>query len=60
MEDLSLRTLAERLKTTRKAKKRTQDEVAKAIGVNKYTVSDWERGLKQPGFLNILNYCHFL
>jgi transcriptional regulator with XRE-family HTH domain len=60
MEELSLSGLAERMKATRKAKKKTQDEVADAIGVSKYTVSDWERGLKQPGILNILNYCNFL
>lgn len=60
MEELNLNILAERLKSTRKAKKKTQDEVAKAIGVNKYTISDWERGIKQPGILNIVNYCNFL
>jgi transcriptional regulator with XRE-family HTH domain len=60
MEDLNLNILAERLKSTRKAKKKTQDEVAEAIGVNKYTISDWERGIKQPGILNIVNYCNFL
>jgi transcriptional regulator with XRE-family HTH domain len=60
MEELNLNMLAERLKSTRKAKKKTQDEVAEAIGVNKYTISDWERGIKQPGILNIVKYCNVL
>lgn len=60
MGEVNLRTLAKRIKAVRKTRKRTQDEVAEAIGVSKNTVSDWERGLKQPGLLNIINYCNFL
>ncbi len=60
MDEVSLSTLAKRIKAARKAKKKTQDDVAKAIGVSKNTISDWERGLKQPGILNILNYCSVL
>ncbi len=60
MEEYSLKDLGKRIQAARKAKHKTQDEVATAIGVNKITVSDWERGIKQPGFLNILNYCNFL
>lgn len=60
MERYTLNELGKRIKAARKAKKKTQDDVAEAIGVSKISVSEWERGLKQPGFLNILNYCNFL
>ncbi len=60
MEEFNLKRLATRIKAARKVERKTQDEVAEAIGVSKNTVSDWERGLKQPGILNILNYCNFL
>ncbi len=60
MKEYGLKDLGKRIQTARKAKNKTQDDVAAAIGVNKITVSDWERGIKQPGFLNILNYCNFL
>lgn len=60
MEDYSLGELGTRIKVARKARKKTQDEVAEAIGVGKTTLSQWERGLKQPGILNVLNYCLFL
>lgn len=60
MEDYELSELGKRIKAVRKSKKKTQDEVAHAIGVGKITVSLWERGLQQPGILNILNYCNFL
>ncbi len=60
MEEFNLKRLATRIKAARKVERKTQDEVAEAICVSKNTVSDWERGLKQPGILNILNYCNFL
>ncbi len=60
MEEFDLSELGRRIKTARKAKKKTQDEVAHAIGVSQNIISDWERGAKQPGILNILNYCNFL
>jgi len=60
MEEYNLSELGKRIKAARKAKKKTQDDVAHAIGVGKVTISLWERGLKQPGILNILNYCNFL
>lgn len=52
--------LGKRIKAARKAKKKTQDDVAQAIGVSKNIVSEWERGAKQPGIMNVLNYCNFL
>ena len=60
MEKYNLNELGKRIKIARKAKKKTQDEVAQAIGIGKTTLSEWERGLKQPGLLNILNFCNFL
>jgi transcriptional regulator with XRE-family HTH domain len=60
MNEFSLQELGTRIKTARKAKKKTQDEVAEAIGVRKNAVSEWERGVKQPGILNLLNYCNVL
>jgi transcriptional regulator with XRE-family HTH domain len=60
MKEQNLSELGKRIKAARKAQKKTQDEVAEAIGVGKTTLSQWERGLKQPGILNILNYCNFL
>ena len=60
MEEFNLRELGKRIKAARKAKKKTQDDVAHAIGVSKNIVSEWERGTKQPGIMNVLNYCNFL
>ena len=60
MENYNLNEVGKRIKAARKAKKKTQDEVVEAIGIGKTTLSEWERGLKQPGLLNILNYCNFL
>lgn len=60
MNELSLQELGARIKATRKLKKKTQDEIAEAIGVGKNAVSEWERGVKQPGILNLLNYCNVL
>ncbi len=60
MEEFTLRDLGKRIKAARKAKKKTQDDVAYAIGVSKNIVSEWERGTKQPGIMNVLNYCNFL
>ena len=60
IDRFSLDRLGKRIKACRKAKKKTQDELAAAIGVSKTTVSEWERGIKQPGILNLLNSCYFL
>ncbi len=60
MEAFSLSELGKHIKAARKAKKKTQDDVAQAIGVSKNIVSEWERGATQPGILNVINYCNFL
>ncbi len=60
MKELSLQELGTRIKAARKAKNKKQEEVSEAIGISKNTISEWERGLKQPGILNMHNYCHFL
>lgn len=39
---------AERLKECRKAKGLSQEQLAKAVGVAKNTISVWERGERQP------------
>lgn len=60
MEEFGLQDIGRRIQAVRKTKKKTQDEVAEAIGITKKTISEWERGLKQPGLLNILHFCKFL
>ncbi len=60
MEEFSLQDIGKHIQAARKAKKKTQDEVAEAVGLTKKTISEWERGLKQPGLLNILAFCKFL
>jgi transcriptional regulator with XRE-family HTH domain len=60
MEEFGLQDIGKRIQAARKAKKKTQDEVAAAVGLTKKTISEWERGLKQPGLLNILAFCKFL
>ena len=60
MEEFNLRELGKRIQAARKAKKKTQDDVAQAIRVSKNIVSEWERGTKQPGIMNVLKYCNFL
>ncbi len=60
MEDMELKELGNMMQTARKAKKRTQEEIAKIIGVSKNTVSEWERGEMHPGFLNVKKYCEIL
>lgn len=44
----------------RRLSQKPQHEVAEAIGVGENAVSEWERGVKQPGILNLLNYCTVL
>ena len=60
MGNYDLKALGKRIKAVRKAKKKTQDEIAQAVGIGKTTLSEWERGLKQPGLLNMLTYCQCL
>jgi DNA-binding XRE family transcriptional regulator len=60
MEDMGLKELGNLMQVARKNKKRTQEELAKIIGVSKNTVSEWERGEMHPGFLNVKKYCDIL
>jgi transcriptional regulator with XRE-family HTH domain len=60
MLDTELKELGNLMQLARKAKKRTQEEIAKIIGVSKNTVSEWERGEMHPGFLNVKKYCEIL
>ncbi len=60
MKEFGLQDIGRYIQAARKAKKKTQDDVANAIGITKKTISEWERGLKQPGLLNILHFCKFL
>lgn len=60
MGNYDLKALGKRIKAVRKAKKKTQDEIAQAVGIGKTTLSEWERGLKQPGLLNMFTYCQCL
>lgn len=60
MEEFSLSELGKHIQIARKAKKKTQDDVAQAIGVSKNIISEWERGATQPGILNVINCCTFL
>lgn len=43
-------TFAERVKALRKEHKMSQDELAEALQVSKFSISAWERGLRKPEF----------
>ena len=47
-------TFAERLRQTRKDKQMTQEDLAKKVGVNKQSISQYERGVRRPD-LDILS-----
>lgn len=53
MSDQAIR-FGERLRAGRKAKKLTQDAVAKDLGVSQPTVSAWESGEAYPTNKNVL------
>lgn len=44
MEKFSLSDLGRRIKAIRKEKKKTQEQVATAIGIRQKTISEWEHG----------------
>lgn len=60
MNEFDLTKLGNRIKAARSINNKSQHEVAEAIGVSAGTISQWERGVKQPGILNILNFCAYL
>lgn len=43
-----METLGEKLRTLRDAKRKTQAEVAQAIGVHKSSISFWELDINEP------------
>ena len=50
---------AENLKILRNARKLTQEELGKALGVDKRTVSSWETGISEPNLHTIAKICEF-
>lgn len=50
---------AENLKALRSERGLTQEELGKAIGVDKRTVSTWETGLSEPNLHTIAKICEF-
>ena len=48
------------LKSTRKAKKIYQPEIAKKLHVSKMTISHWENGQRSMTAENLLRYCQAL
>lgn len=52
--------VSERLKFARQKAKRTQEDLAQAIGTHKNTVGRWERGLGEPDAKAITSICETL
>lgn len=52
------RLIGSRIRIARTACKLNQSELAKAIEVDKQTVSNWERGVKSPSAKNIVAIAH--
>jgi transcriptional regulator with XRE-family HTH domain len=54
----AMETMGDRIRTLREARKLTQDQLAKAVGVTKSAVSQWEGGstknIKLGTFLSLL------
>jgi transcriptional regulator with XRE-family HTH domain len=44
----------EKLRELRKARGMTQQQLAKAVGVKWEAISRWERGVREPGWSNVL------
>ena len=58
-------SLGERLKNARESRGWTQDQLADRINVTRYTISNWERDVREPCFhelqqLSALFSCNFL
>ena len=49
--------LGEKLKRLRKERNLKQDELASVLNVDRTTVSNWERGQKQPSLDILVNLC---
>ena len=50
-------TLNENLRTLRKSKCLTQKELADMVGVDRRTISAWEKGICEPGFQLLAHLC---
>lgn len=50
---------AENLKALRKSKGLTQEELGKEIGVDKRTVSTWEKGISEANLATIAKLCDY-
>ena len=48
---------AENLRNFRTAKKLTQGQIAKLLGVDQRTVSAWEKGICEPSFAILSKLC---
>lgn len=57
MDEITQEEFGKILKNFRKEKGLTQRELADKIHVAQNTVSKWEDGMLNPGFLNIYNLC---
>jgi len=64
--DITLKDLGGLMEQARKeARKRkekliSREMVGEFIGVDPQTVYKWEKGVQQPGFLNVMKFCDFL
>ena len=54
---LTQHEFGEKLKTFRKRRKLTQKELARKLHMTDASISKWEDGTVNPGFLNILQLC---
>lgn len=49
-----------RIRQVRKAKKLTQEDIAKKLNINQTAISQWERGFTVPGKDNLILLCEIL
>ena len=49
-----------RLRVARKHKKYTQLELAEMIGVSRTSITNWEKGIRTPNFMKIVNLSNAL
>ena len=49
-----MKNIAFQLKELRIEKKLTQQQLADAIGIKRYNISDWEQGRTEPDISNII------
>ena len=48
---------SQNLMSLRKAKKITQEQLARILGVDQRTVSAWEKGVCEPSFCSLAKLC---